>query len=158
MASTAKLVYLYDLSAKVEDTLSVDQIVSTMIFGSSGVAGVYDPEHVYNPGDLCTYIDDYGRIYVLECIKQTEQGPIDFEDWAEFSILDKINETSNNLVILATLRPDVPGNKVWLQYRGDEGGIPDGNYGLIIKQNFIISADEPEDFTTDIVWGKVQVA
>ena len=155
---TARLIYLYDLASTIASTLTVDQITSTIIFGGSdSIPGIYDGTHQYKTGDLCTYVDSYGGIHVLECVSDTTDTPIDLEDWQEFSIINSIRKTSDNLILMATLRPDEDGNKVWLQYRGGEGEIPDNNYGLIIKKNFIIQPEEPDPFTTDLVWGKVQV-
>lgn len=157
MIMAAKLTYLYDLTTTISSNLTVDQIISTMIFGSSGIAGVYNPEHVYHEGDLATYVDSNGVIHVYQCIAEETTGEIDLEDWEEFSILKSISNTSNNLILLSTLAPVEEGNKVWLEYRGGGGGIPDRNYGLIVKKNFILSVNEPEDFTSDLVWGRIQV-
>ena len=156
MASTAALTYLYDLKTTISSSLTVDQIVSTMIFGSSGIAGVYDGSHEYNAGDLVTYVDDAGVIHVYECVNDGASGePIDLNDWKDYSILASVSNTADNLILLSSIRPSEEGNKVWLQYRGGGGGIPEGNYGLIVKNNFIISREPPEDFTTDLVWGRV---
>ncbi len=152
----ATLTYLYDLASTISTTLTVDQIVSTMIFGSSGIAGVYDGTHVYKEGDLVTYVDQYGTIHVYQCINSGATGEeIDLDDWREFSLLSSISNTTHNLILLATLKPSEDDNKVWLQYRGGGQGIPEDNYGLIVTKNFIISKDEPENFTTDLVWGKI---
>lgn len=156
MASTAALTYLYDLKTTISSNLTVDQIISTMIFGSSGIAGVYDGTHTYKEGDLVTYVDSAGVIHVYRCINDGASGePIDLEDWEDYSIISSVNNTAYNLILLSSFRPTEEGNKVWLEYRGGGGGIPENNYGLIVKNNFIISRDEPEDFTTDLVWGKV---
>jgi hypothetical protein len=157
MAATAKLIYLYDLASTISTTLTVDQIVSTIIFGTGSIPGIYDGSHKYKKGDLCTYIDSAGTIHVLECIEDTTDNPIDLEAWQEYSILSAINNTTRNLILLSEIRPEEEANKVWLQYRGGGSGIPEDNYGLIVKNNFIISVEEPDDFTTDLIWGKVQV-
>lgn len=155
----AKLTYLYDLTTTISSNLTVDQIVSTMIFGSSGIAGVYNPEHVYTEGDIVSYIDDYGTIHVLKCVNSGATGdPIDPTDWEEYSILEHIRTISDNLILLAQYKPTEEGNRVWIQFRGGGEGIPEDNYGLIIRSNFIISPDEPENFSTDLVWGKVTTA
>ena len=157
--STARLIPLFDLASMIESTLTVDQITSTIIFGPSSTPGVFQPTHQYRVGDLCTYVDSYGGIHVLECIRpnDTTNPELNPEDWQEYSILNAINRASTNLIILSRFRPDEDGNRVWLQYRGGGGDIPDNNYGLIIKNNFVISPNEPENFTPDLVWGKVQV-
>ena len=152
----AKMMFLYDLTTTISSNLTVDQIVSTMIFGSSGIAGVYNPEHVYREGDIVSYVDDYGTIHVLKCINAGATGdPINPNDWDEYSILQHINNIGENLILLSQYKPVEEGNRVWLQFRGGGEGIPEDNYGLIIRSNFIISPDEPEDFTTDLVWGRV---
>ena len=152
----ASITYLYDLKSVISSNLTVDQIVSTMIFGSSGIAGVYDGSHTYNEGDLVTYVDDSGTIHVYECVNSGAHGdPIDLNDWRDYSILSSVKNTADNLILLSTLMPSEEGNRVWLQYRGGGGGIPEGNYGLIVTRNFIISREPPVDFTTDLVWGRV---
>ena len=153
----AKLTYLYDLTTTISSNLTVDQIVSTIIFGSSGIAGVYSPEHIYHEGDLATYVDSNGVIHVYQCIEDGATGDFNPEYWEEFSILKSVSNTANNLILLSNLAPVEEGNKVWLEYRGGGSGIPDKNYGLIIKKNFILSVNEPEDFTSDLVWGKIQI-
>lgn len=153
----AKITYLYDLATTISSNLTVDQIVSTMIFGSSGIAGVYNGTHIYHEHDLVTYVDDSGSIHVFECINEGATGiPITLDDWTEFSLLSSIKDTSNNLILLSRLKPDIDSNQVWLEFRGAGSGIPENNYGLIVKNNFIIQSEEPEDFTTDLVWGRVQ--
>lgn len=152
----AKLTYLYDLASAISSTLTVDQIVSTMVFGSTPV-GVYDGTHVYQKDELATYIDSNGGIHVLRCILDGATGePIELDDWEEFSLLNAIDNTSGNLIMMAELQPSEASNKVWLQFRGGQGGIPEGNRGLIVKRNFIISRTAPDPFTTDLVWGMVQ--
>lgn len=152
----AKLTYLYDLASAISSTLTVDQIVSTMVFGSTPV-GVYNASHVYQKDELATYIDSSGGIHVLRCVLDGATGePIELDDWEEFSLLTAIDSTAGNMILMAEEQPSDASNKVWLQYRGGESGIPEGNRGLIVKRNFVISSNEPDPFTTDIVWGEVQ--
>ena len=155
----ATLTFLYDLKSELANTLTVDQIVSTIIFGSGGIDGVYEPTHVYSEGDIVEYIDGDGVIHVYECVRTGATGdPINLLDWAEYSLIGKIEALRTGLIMMTTTRPaDVYNNKVWIRPKSEEHGTidPDDNYGLIVTQNFIISPNEPTPFTTDLVWGQV---
>jgi len=155
----ATLTFLYDLKSELANTLTVDQVVSTIIFGSAGIDGVYEPTHTYGEGDIVEYIDGDGVIHVYECVQNGATGdPIDLTYWKEYSIVEKMESLRTGLILLSSTRPaDVYNNKVWIRPKSEESGTidPDDNYGLIVTQNFIISPNEPTPFTTDLVWGQV---
>lgn len=156
----ASIAFLYDLRSEINDVLTVDQIISTIIFGSNGIDGVYNPEVVYVEGDIVEYIDDDGVIHIYECVKSGATGdPINLDDWIEYSIISALDAIRQNLIILSSTRPaDEYHNKVWIIAKSSEDGSIDpggDSQGLIVTNNFIISATEPTPFTTDLVWGHV---
>lgn len=154
----AKLTYLYDLKEEVSLNLTVDQITSTIIFGTTGVAGLYDPEKTYKLGDIVPYIDENGIIHIYECTAESTTGPFNPEHWREFSIIGKLKLIRDNLIVLSAMRPtDITNNKVWIRVKSDDSGSIDlgDNVGMMIVGNFILSVNEPSPFTTDLIWGKI---
>lgn len=156
----ASISFLYDLRSEISDVLTVDQITSTIIFGSNGIDGVYNPEVVYVEGDIVEYLDDDGVIHIYECVKTGATGsPINLDDWIEYSLMSALDAVRQNLIVLSATRPpDEYHNKVWIIAKSSEDGSidpGDDSKGLIVTKNFIISATEPTPFTTDLVWGQV---
>lgn len=156
---SASITYLYDLREEASMNVTVDQITSIIIFGSMGIAGLYDPDHVYNKGDIVPFIDEDGVIHIYECINTGATGsPINLEDWQEYSIIGKLKELRKELIFMDYEEPiDTNSNKIWLKIKGTNPNPSEDRDGwkLIIKNNFIISTTEPDPFTTDLVWGKV---
>lgn len=155
----AKITYLYNLKDEVAMNLTVDQITSTVIYGTMAINGLYDPTRVYKRGDIVPYIDDEGVIHIYECLVDGATGdPIDMTQWAEFSVIGKLYEIRNNLIVLSATQPaNLNTNKVWLHVKmTDTSSLDMGdNLGLIVVNNFILSTTEPSPFTTDLVWGKI---
>lgn len=154
----AKLTFLYDLKSEASLNLTVDQITSTIIFGTSGISGLYDPEKVYSVGDVVPYIDENGVITIYECVIDGATGEFDPISWKEFSVIGKLKTLADNLIVLsATMPEDTINNSVWIRVKSNTTGTIDlgDNVGMIISGNFILSANEPNPFTTDLVWGKI---
>ena len=154
---SATLTYLYDLRTEISSQLTVDQITSTIIYGSSGIKGLYDPTHIYYKGDIVPYVDSSGVIHILECIVDGATGtPLNVDQWTDFSIINRIQAMNNNYICISSVMPQSSGNKVWIKLK--ESSTTETttiSTGLIIASNFVLSANEPSPYTTDLVWGKV---
>ena len=155
----AKITYLYNLKDEVALNLTVDQITSTVIYGTAAIEGLYDPSRTYKRGDIVPYIDDEGVIHVYECVVDGATGdPINMTHWKEYSVIGKLNELRNELIVLSATQPaNVNTNKAWLHVKmTDTSSLDMGdNLGLIVVNNFVLSTNEPTPFTTDLVWGKI---
>ena len=152
---SAKLTYVYDLVPSISANLTVDQIMSTMIFGSAGIAGVYNPLHTYEAGDIVSYIDPYGTIHVLECINSGASGdPITIADWTEFSIYSRIQNTNSDLIVMAINQPTAKDNRIWLKYRGGSSYVPPNDAGVASNTSFMVSQNS-NDYSSDLVWNSV---
>lgn len=153
----AKLTYLFNLKDKAFEALTVDQISSSVIFGSGGIIGWYNSDISYRPGDIAIYMTEDGTIKTMICVTGQEGGPLDESKWREYSLLDNFNVMKNEYVVLSPYRPEnMLYNKIWLQLKTDVviGGA-NAVYNLIVANNFVISPSEPNPFATDIVWGQV---
>lgn len=155
----SSITYLYDLRQEISTTLTVDQITSNIILGDTKLKGVYDPEVVYSKGDIVPYIDENGVVKIYQCTIDGATGdPINLDYWKEFSIIGKLNDIEESLIVLSAIRPvDTQVNRVWIRAKSDGSGSVDlgDNIGIIVLNNFILSSVEPNPFTSDLVWGKI---
>lgn len=151
--------FLYDLKDEIKDNINIDNIISSVVVGEAdNILGWYDPDKIYNIGDIIPHITEDGKLVMLICKENGVTGEFDISKWDRYDLISEMKKMYDYYIIQAPVRPKEHRlNKVWLQVKSESLADIDWNEDLaiVIYNNFIVSETEPEPLLPGTIWGHI---
>lgn len=76
-----------------EDIVNVNQLIINTLFGDF-IPEPYDPNKIYNKGDIITEINENGSYRLLVANKDEITGPFNIDEWSEISFSNLLKDSS----------------------------------------------------------------